>query len=116
MGDRVGMISKELRREKNWKNIMSYYVTQVRYSASSNLQALSHGVHHSAHEANMSTSPDADGASGAFLKKAGWLKKKSPGGFLGIAIWQSRYVVVDEETETLKYFRTMEDADAGKAG
>ena len=74
------------------------------------------GSHHSAHEASMSTSPDADGASGAFLKKTGWLKKKSPGGFLGIAIWQSRYVVVDEESETLKYFRTMEDADAGKAG
>ena len=46
--------------------------------------------------------------------KMGWLKKRSPGNFLGLALWQSRYVVVDEDTQSLKYYRSLEDSLPGK--
>ena len=53
---------------------------------------------------------------GASAVKSGWLKKRSPGGFLGISIWQSRYVVVDEDAGTLKYFRSVEDSQTDNPG
>jgi hypothetical protein len=40
--------------------------------------------------------------------KSGWLKKRTPGGFFGIYLWQSRFITADEEC--LRYFRSREDA------
>jgi hypothetical protein len=44
------------------------------------------------------------GAATPFKPKKGWLKKKSPQGFLGIFIWQSRYCIVDQTH--LRYYKS----------
>lgn len=44
------------------------------------------------------------------VSKSGWLKKRCPHGFLGLFLWQSRFVVVDHRQ--IRYFRTLEASKA----
>ncbi len=44
------------------------------------------------------------GAAAPFMPKKGWLKKKSPQGFLGIFLWQSRFCIVDQTH--LRYYKS----------
>jgi hypothetical protein len=55
-----------------------------------------------------SASASAASAASDLAFKSGWLKKRTPGGFFGIYLWQSRFITADEEC--LRYFRSREDA------
>ncbi len=43
-------------------------------------------------------------------ERRGWLKKKSPDGFMGIHLWQSRYVTVTNSE--IRYYRDMPSVKA----
>jgi hypothetical protein len=57
--------------------------------------------------ATAAAAPAASAASDHAFK-SGWLKKRTPGGFFGIYLWQSRFITADEEC--LRYFRSREDS------